>query len=97
MINIDKAKEIGDLLGINYKIIPLRVWHYAVNVEMEHGSKYGELTNVIKDDPILSGKIALAHLIEYPDYYQRLYKMEKEAKQYWNYLSRKNRKAMTML
>jgi hypothetical protein len=38
---------------------------------------------VTNDDPILSGKIALAHLNEFPDYYDRLEKMEKEADEYW--------------
>jgi len=36
-------------------------------------------TNVTNDDPIMTGKIALAHLNELPDYYTRLEGMEKEA------------------
>jgi hypothetical protein len=36
-------------------------------------------TNVTQDDEILTGKIALAHLNEFPDYYTRLQKMETEA------------------
>jgi hypothetical protein len=40
-------------------------------------------TNVTGDDPVLTGKIALAHLNEFPDYYTRLDKMEEEADRYW--------------
>ena len=32
------------------------------------------------DDPIVTGKIALAHLHEFPDYYTRLEQMEEQAK-----------------
>ena len=41
-------------------------------------------TNVTNNDPLLTGKIALAHLKEFPDYYSRLKKMEKEADEFWN-------------
>jgi hypothetical protein len=43
-----------------------------------------QTTNVTGNDPLLTGKIALAHLTEFPDYYTRLAKMEKEAKSFWN-------------
>lgn len=43
----------------------------GINVELEHGSKYPE-TNITNNAPILSGKIAYAHLKEFPDYYERL-------------------------
>lgn len=55
----------------------------GVNVELEHGSKYFE-SNVTKNDPIVTGKIALAHLKEFPDYYTRLKQLEEEAKKYWS-------------
>jgi hypothetical protein len=42
-----------------------------------------EETNVTNDDPILTGKIALAHLNEFPDYYDRLETLEKEADKFW--------------
>ena len=38
---------------------------------------------VTNNNPILTGKIALAHLLEFPDYYTRLDKLEEEAKKYW--------------
>ncbi|MGL4772734.1 MAG: DUF5661 family protein [Clostridium sp.] len=55
----------------------------GINVELEHGSKFPE-TNVTKNDPILTGKIAYAHLKEFPDYYERLKKLEDEADAYWS-------------
>jgi hypothetical protein len=49
-------------------------------VELEHGLR-DLLTNVTDDEPIVTGKIALAHLKEFPDYYSRLARMEAEARQ----------------
>jgi hypothetical protein len=64
-----EAKQVGDKLGIDWK-----KW----DVELEHGT-VDPHTNVTNDDPIMTGKIALAHLNEIPDYYTRLEKMENEA------------------
>jgi hypothetical protein len=38
------------------------------------------LSDVTGNDPAVTGKIALAHLNEVPDYYTRLDRMEEEAK-----------------
>jgi hypothetical protein len=51
-------------------------------VELEHGARDAQ-TNVTNDDALVTGKIALAHLKEFPDYYTRLSEMEKEADEYW--------------
>jgi hypothetical protein len=50
----------------------------GLDVELEHGAHDAE-TNVTGDDPIMTGKIAWAHLKELPDYYTRLAVMEAEA------------------
>ncbi len=71
----DQAKEIGDKLGIDWNIIPLDQFFKGINVELEHGLKDPQ-TNITNDDPIMTGKIALAHLKELPDYYDRLDKIE---------------------
>ena len=52
----------------------------GMDVELEHGLQ-DILTNVTHDDPLVTGKIALAHLNEFPDYYTRLARMEAEAEQ----------------
>ena len=53
-----------------------------MDVELEHGT-CDPNTNVSDDDPLITGKIALAHLNEFPDYYDRLDNMEKEAEDFW--------------
>jgi hypothetical protein len=50
-----------------------------LDIELEHGM-IDPSTNVTGNGPILTGKIALAHLNEFADYYTRLDKMEQEAK-----------------
>jgi len=49
-----------------------------MDVELEHGRR-DPRTDVTNDDPVVTGKIALAHLNEFPDYYTRLGQMEEEA------------------
>lgn len=70
------AKRIGDKLNINWNEVNIKEFTKGINVELEHGNKDKE-TNVTNNDPILTGKIALAHLKELPDYYSRLDKIEK--------------------
>lgn len=81
----EEAAAIALLLGIDFNQTPfdLEEFWMGVNTELEHGRKYYQ-TNVTADDPITTGKIALAHLNEFPDYYKRLKKLEEEAKAYWN-------------
>ena len=73
-----EAKQIGDALGILWGSFDLQQFTMGLNVELEHGRRDPE-TDVTHDDPILTGKIALAHLKEIPDYYTRLTVMEDEA------------------
>ena len=76
------AKRIGDVLGIDWAKVQLEEFRAGLAVELEHGSHDPD-TNVTNDDEILTGKIALAHLREYPDYYTRLAQLEKDAEEYW--------------
>jgi len=73
-----EAKQIGETLGINWSRFDIEQYRMGLDVELEHGL-IDPHTNVTNDDPIMTGKIALAHLNEFPDYYTRLDKMEKEA------------------
>lgn len=77
-----EAEKIGVELGINWKEVSVNEFTTGLNVELEHGTRYPE-TNVTNDDLKLTGKIAWAHLKEFPDYYTRLEKLEKEAEYYW--------------
>ena len=73
-----EAKKIGEALGIHWSGFDVEQYRMGLDVELEHG-KVDRHTNVTDDDPIMTGKIALAHLNEFPDYYTRLDKMEREA------------------
>ena len=78
-----QAKRIGKDLHINWKSIKLSEFTRGLNVELEHGSKDPQ-TNVTDNDEKLTGEIAWAHLKEFPDYYTRLARMEKAAKEHFN-------------
>jgi len=74
----EEAKRIGDSIDIDWSKYDLEQFRMGLGVELEHGLHDPE-TNVTNDDESVTGKIALAHLKEIPDYYTRLDKMEKEA------------------
>ncbi|MFC1971578.1 DUF5661 family protein [Chloroflexota bacterium] len=74
----EEAKQIGDSLGIDWSKFDIEQYRMGLDVELEHGL-IDPHTNVTNGDPIITGKIALAHLNEFSDYYTRLDKMEKEA------------------
>ena len=78
----DEAKAIGDNLGIDWVAFDVDQFRRGMDVELEHGLRDAE-TNVTNDDPLITGKIALAHLKEFPDYYDRLEEMEQEADAFW--------------
>ena len=74
----EEAKQIGEALGIEWSRFDVEQYRMGLDVELEHGL-VDPHTNVTNDDPVVTGKIALAHLNEFSDYYTRLDKMEKEA------------------
>lgn len=77
----DDARRIGEQIGIDWSSAPFDVEQFrmGMDVELEHG-RHDPVTNVTDDDPLTTGKIALAHLNEFPDYYTRLEQMEEQAK-----------------
>ena len=78
---VQEARQIGQQVGINWEAAPFQVEQFrrGLDVELEHGL-HDPATNVTDDDPVITGKIALAHLNEFADYYTRLEQMEEEAK-----------------
>jgi hypothetical protein len=76
----DEAQAIATELGIDFGQLgcDLEQFRMGLDVELEHGSRNRE-TDVSGNDPIVTGKIALAHLTEYPDYYTRLAILERDA------------------
>ena len=77
----EEAKRIGEALGIDWSEFDVEQFRMGLDVELEHGTT-DPATDVTHDDPMLTGKIALAHLNEFPDYYTRLARMEQEAEQF---------------
>jgi hypothetical protein len=77
----EEARRVGEEIGIDWESAPFDVEQFrmGMDVELEHGL-HDLLTNVTDDDPVVTGKIALAHLNEFPDYYTRLERMEEEGK-----------------
>ena len=76
----EEARSIGAELGIDWDASPFDVEQFraGMDIELEHGARVTG-TNVTDDDALSTGKIALAHLRELPDYYTRLARMEAEA------------------
>lgn len=75
---IAEARQIGEALGVDWTRFDVQQYRMGLDVELEHGVR-DPATNVTNDDPMLTGKIALAHLKEFADYYTRLSKMEELA------------------
>jgi hypothetical protein len=73
--SVNEAKHIGDTLGISWDTFDVEQFWMGLNIELEHG-KRDPATDVTHDEPIVTGKIALAHLNEIPDYYTQLAVME---------------------
>lgn len=76
--SLEEARRIGGQIGVNFTQYDIEEFRKGLAVELEHGSGDPE-TNVTNSDPLVTGKIAWAHLKEIPDYYTRLEKMESEA------------------
>ena len=81
-IDAGEARKVGTTLGLDWTKVDLQQFRRGLEVELEHGARDPE-TNVTNDDLSLTGKIAWAHLKEFPDYYTRLDKLETEADAYW--------------
>jgi hypothetical protein len=80
----DDARRIGERIGIDWSTSRFDVEQFrmGLEVELEHGRR-DPATNVSDDDELITGRIAWAHLNEFPDYYTRLAKMEEEAERDW--------------
>ena len=79
---VDEARRVGDEIGVDWTRVDIEQFRAGMDVEFEHGS-HDPQTDVTHDDPIATGKIALAHMKEFPDYYERLQRMEAAAEREW--------------
>ncbi len=72
MFHLRDALYAANELGILFQEFSIQDLLQGMNIELEHGKK-NSLTNITNDDSILTAKIALAHLLEYPNYYNSEY------------------------
>jgi len=75
--SLEEARTTGEQLRLKWDKFDVEQFRMGMDVELEHGLR-DSFTNVTDDNSLVTGKIALAHLNEFPDYYTRLKKMEKE-------------------
>ena len=64
--------RIAKYLNIDFSKYPFDDFKRGVMIELEHGN-INPLTNVTNNDLLKTAKIALAHLNEYPNYYNKDY------------------------
>lgn len=83
-VTAEQAREVGEAIGVDWRTarFDLEEFRAGMEVELEHGDRE-PATDVTASDPVVTGKIALAHLNEFPDYYARLTRMEAEAQEHW--------------
>lgn len=72
MFNINDIVDISNKLNIKFKNFSVQDLLIGINIELEHG-KINPETNITNDDLEMTTKIALAHLYEYPNYYNKEY------------------------
>lgn len=72
MYTIDDVKIVSKILNISFDKFSPNDLLRGMNIEKEHGL-VNNLTNVTNDNILLTAKIALAHLLEYPNYYNDEY------------------------
>jgi hypothetical protein len=89
-ITKSQAIKLAIKYKINLDVIDINEWHYGLNVELEHGNKFGTFTNITNNNLSITSKIVIAHLTEFPDYYKRLLKLETQADKYWNSRNKPN-------
>jgi hypothetical protein len=78
----EEARRVGDEIGVDWERYDLDQFRAGTDVELEHGS-HDPQTDVTRDYPVATGKIALAHMKEFPDYSEPLERMEAEAEREW--------------
>jgi len=79
-----EAKKIGDKINLNWDKVNLDEFTKGINIELEHETRYPG-TDISCEERKLTGKIASENLLEFPDYYTRLEKIEEETQEYWEW------------
>ena len=82
--NKTEAIKLARKYKIDLDVIPIEEWQYGLNVELEHGSRMSKLTNITKNSKDITSKITICHLLESPQYYKHLKKMEEKMDKYYS-------------
>ena len=72
MFSDNEIMNVAKYLNIDFTKFPFEDFKRGILVELEHG-KDNKATNVTDDDLLKTAKIALAHLNEFPNYYNKDY------------------------
>ena len=72
MLSLEQAVNLINELGVFLDKFSIQDFITGYEIELEHGT-HDPRTNVTNNDPIMTSKIALAHLYEYPNYYNKDY------------------------
>lgn len=76
MFNNNDVYKIAKMLNIRFDKFPYEDFKRGITIELEHG-KTNPYTNITDDDLLKTAKIALAHLNEFPNYYNKDYGLKK--------------------
>ena len=90
MFSLMDAKYIAQVLGITFDKFSVEEFLEGINIELEHGL-VNPYTNVTNNDLLITAKIALAHLNEFPNYYDKDYGLKK-FEEYLSFKLNKNKK-----
>ncbi len=72
MFTESEARNVAKLLKIDFVNFSFEDFFLGMNEESIHGSMY-DVTNITNDSPVITGKIVLAKLNIYPNYYNKVY------------------------
>ena len=87
MYNLEDAINVASILNINFEKFTSKEFLEGINIELEHGL-INPITNVTNNDLITTAKIALAHLNEFPNYYNEEYGLKAFEKHLKNKLNK---------
>lgn len=76
MYNLNDVIYVANILGIEFNNFTPEEFLTGLNIEREHGL-INPKTNVTNNDLVMTAKIALAHLNEFPNYYNKDYGLPK--------------------
>ena len=77
-ISSDEARRIGEALHLDWDRIDLEQFRQGLMGEVDQANMDPE-TGRTYDSVLLSGKLVVAHMQEFPDYFTRLEKLKAEA------------------